>query len=148
MRSSGPPRSPRLTVAVGILFFVLVVVLPSLTSRIADWLWFREIGFERVFFTKIAAQWIIGLLSGAIAFAVLYGNARYALRGLVVGPARVRNTLHPLGRAVDLRTNDLPADVPPQLAAALGQALGTAFHVVLEPDHIHVEFNEPTIVRM
>ena len=65
-----------------------------------------------------------------------------------VGPARVRNTLHPLGRAVDLRTNDLPADVPPQLAAALGQALGTAFHVVLEPDHIHVEFNEPTIVRM
>jgi uncharacterized membrane protein (UPF0182 family) len=92
-RSGGPPRSPRLTLAVGILLFVLVVVLPSITSRIVDWLWFREIGFERVFLTKIAAQWIIGLLSGVIAFAVLYGNARYALRGLVVGDARVREPI-------------------------------------------------------
>src|SRR5687767_2696356 len=92
-RTGGPPRSPRMTIAAGILLFVLVVVLPSITSRIVDWLWFREIGFERVFLTKIAAQWIIGLLSGLIAFAVLYGNARYALRGLVVGEARVREPI-------------------------------------------------------
>jgi uncharacterized membrane protein (UPF0182 family) len=68
-------------------------VLPSLTTRLADWLWFREIGLERVFLTKLAAQWTIGLLSGAIAFAVLYGNARYALRGLVVGEMRVRDPI-------------------------------------------------------
>ena len=66
-RSGGPPRSPRLPLAIGILLFVLVVVLPGLTSRLADWLWFREIGFERVFLTKIAAQWLIALLSGASA---------------------------------------------------------------------------------
>jgi uncharacterized protein len=88
-----PPRSPRFTIFVAILAFLLVVVLPSLTSRLADWLWFREIGFERVFLTKLAAQWIIGLLSGAIAFAVLYGNARYALRGLVVGEMRIRDPI-------------------------------------------------------
>ena len=82
-----------MTIAAGILLFVLVVVVPSLTSRLVDWLWFREIGFERVFLTKIAAQWLIGLLSGAIAFAVLYGNARYALRGLVASDARVRDPI-------------------------------------------------------
>ena len=92
-RAGGPPRSPRLTLAIGILFFLLVVVLPSLTGRLADWLWFREIGFERVFLTKLLAQWLIALLSGAIAFAVLYGNARYALRGLAVGDARVREPI-------------------------------------------------------
>ncbi|HKP15981.1 MAG TPA: UPF0182 family protein, partial [Gemmatimonadaceae bacterium] len=92
-RTGRPPRSPRFTLVVAILAFLLVVVLPSLTTRLADWLWFREIGFERVFLTKLAAQWTIGLLAGAIAFGVLYGNARYALRGLVVGPMRVRDPI-------------------------------------------------------
>src|SRR6266576_2848362 len=54
---------------------------------------FREIGFERVFLTKIATQWIIGPIAGLIAFAVLYGNARYALRGLVDGEARVHGPI-------------------------------------------------------
>jgi uncharacterized membrane protein (UPF0182 family) len=92
-RTGRPPRSPRFTIVVAILAFLLIVVLPSLTTRLADWLWFREIGFERVFLTKLAAQWIIGLLAGAIAFAVLYGNARYALRGLVLGELRVRDQI-------------------------------------------------------
>ena len=92
-RTGQPPRSPRSAIIVGIVLFALVIVLPSIAQRLADWLWFREIGFERVFLTKIAAQWSIGLLSAAIAFAVLYGNARYALRGLVVGDARVRGPI-------------------------------------------------------
>src|SRR5687767_15896640 len=92
-RTGGPPRSPRLTIAVGVLLFVLVVVVPSLTSRLVDWLWFREIGFERVFLTKIAAQWLIGLLSGAIAIAVLYGNSRSAPRGLLASVARLRDPI-------------------------------------------------------
>src|SRR5215218_5527530 len=81
-RTGGPPRPPRLAIIAGIVLFLLVIVLPSITARLTDWLWFTEIGYERVFFTKIVAQWVIGLLSGVIAFAVLYGNARYALRGL------------------------------------------------------------------
>jgi uncharacterized protein len=92
-RTAGPPRPPRLAIIAGIVLLLLFIVLPSITARLTDWLWFTEIGYERVFFTKIVAQWIIGLLSGAIAFAVLYGNARYALRGLVVGDARVREPI-------------------------------------------------------
>jgi len=96
LRRSGSGRSPlppRFAIALAIILFVLVIVLPSITARLADWLWFTEIGYERVFFTKIVAQWSIALTSGAIAFAVLYGNARYALRGLVVGDARVREPI-------------------------------------------------------
>jgi uncharacterized membrane protein (UPF0182 family) len=88
-----PPLPPRFLIGAAILLFVLVVLFPRVAGRLADWLWFREIGYERVFLTKIAAQWSIGLLSGAIAFAVLYGNARYALRGLVLGDARVREPI-------------------------------------------------------
>src|SRR5690349_17746003 len=96
LRRSGtgrPPLPPRIVIGVAIVLLVLVLVLPSITARLADWLWFREIGYQRVFFTKIVAQWSIALLSGAIAFAVLYGNARYALHGLATGDARVRTPI-------------------------------------------------------
>jgi hypothetical protein len=61
------------------------------------------------------------------------------------GPARVAATLHPGGMAVDFRTNDLPGG--PQGYAAqtwattLARALGDDFQVLLEADHVHVEWN-------
>jgi uncharacterized membrane protein (UPF0182 family) len=68
-----------------LLLIVLVVVVlgffPFLAGRLADWLWYREIGFERVFLTKIVAQWVLGVPTALVAFAVLYGSARFALRG-------------------------------------------------------------------
>ena len=88
-RSGRSFRSPRLFAILTLAFLLLFVLAPAVTSRLADWLWFREIGFERVFLTKIATQWTIGPIAGLVAFAVLYGNARYALRGLVDGGARV-----------------------------------------------------------
>jgi uncharacterized protein len=76
---------------VGILAgFVLLLVMPAIARRLTDWLWYSEIGFERVFFTKIVAQWLLGAVAAAIAFAVFYGNVRLALRArttAVVGVA-------------------------------------------------------------
>src|SRR5512140_677283 len=77
-RFGRPPRPPRVLIVAAIILVLLFVFLPGFTTPIADWLWFKEIGFERVFVTKIVAQWAIGLASFLIAFAVLYGNARYA----------------------------------------------------------------------
>src|SRR5688500_3989225 len=98
-RTGGPPRSPRLGVIGVLLVFALFVMLPGLATPITDWLWFREIGFERVFTTRLAAQWIIGLSAGLIAFAVLYWNARHALRGLPEGEQRVRTPVVDIGDA-------------------------------------------------
>jgi uncharacterized protein len=84
----GPPvggrtgRQLRLVLAAVVIFVVVFMIIPALATRLTDWLWFREIGFERVFLTKVAAQWIIGLAAGVVAFSVLYGNARFALHGI------------------------------------------------------------------
>jgi hypothetical protein len=51
------------------------------------------------------------------------------------------NSLHPLGKALDLRTNTLSGDVALMIHHDLKQALGGQFDVVLEKDHIHVEFD-------
>src|SRR5690606_29011382 len=81
-RGGGGRLSRRLLFMLAGLIIVGLLFLPALAGRLSDWLWFREIGFERVFLTKIAAQWAIGLTAGAIALLFLYGNARFALAGL------------------------------------------------------------------
>src|SRR4051812_4020266 len=88
-----PPRPPRFVIIGAAPLFAVVFLLPAITTRLTDWLWFGEIGFQRIFVTKIVAQWSLALISGAVAFAVLYGNARYALRGLVVGASRVHEPI-------------------------------------------------------
>ena len=71
--------------AIGIVV-LLVLLAPVAARRLTDWMWYHEIGFERVFLTKVASQWALGLVVGICAFALFYGNARFALRGLVLDP--------------------------------------------------------------
>jgi len=82
-----------------VLFFLLAVVLPFAARRIADWLWYRDVGFERVFLTKIVAQWTLGLGVGVIAALVLYVNVRLALRGAVLDELLAETRFRPEARA-------------------------------------------------
>ena len=70
-----------LGVAIALLALLLGIV-PVAARRGADWLWYRELGFERIFLTKIVAQWALGVAAGVVALVVLYLNARVALRDL------------------------------------------------------------------
>lgn len=91
------PRPPkRLLIGVAVVA-ALVLLVPAITVRLADWLWFKEIGFARVFLTKLGAQWTIGLLGAVVAFAVLYGTARFALRGLRPGDPLVHDITSGVG---------------------------------------------------
>jgi uncharacterized membrane protein (UPF0182 family) len=65
-----------------VLMTLLLGIVPVAARRGADWLWYRELGFERIFLTKIVAQWALGLTAGVVALVVLYLNARIALRDL------------------------------------------------------------------
>ena len=87
-----------------LLLVLVFILLPVATRRLADWLWYRDLGYERVFLTKVAAQWTLGLIAGLVAFAVLLGNVRVALRGIALDPllAESRFTAHARGRAVTL----------------------------------------------
>ena len=49
-------------------------------------------------------------------------------------------SLHYAGQAVDLRTRHLDKEVAESIAAELNAALGDHYDVILEANHIHVEF--------
>ena len=91
----GIDRRPPALIIMLAAIVVLLALLPAVTNRLADWLWFREIGYERVFFTKIIAQWGLGLLAGAVTFAFLYINARIALRGIGAALPGIRRQVGP-----------------------------------------------------
>jgi uncharacterized membrane protein (UPF0182 family) len=82
------------------LGLLLLFLVPFAAARLTDWLWYREIGFERVFFTKIIAQWGLGIPTALVAFAVIYGNARVALRG---ASQVVQTPVNDVRNAVDFR---------------------------------------------
>ena len=63
------------------VFGALFIALPIATRRYTDWLWYQELGFTRVFVTKIVAQWALAGSALALAFPVLFLTGRIALRG-------------------------------------------------------------------
>jgi uncharacterized membrane protein (UPF0182 family) len=67
--------------------FAVVLVTPTLAELLTDWYWFRELGFESVFLTRLTTQLALGLGLAAVAFVFLFVNLRLAQRG--VAPDRV-----------------------------------------------------------
>jgi uncharacterized membrane protein (UPF0182 family) len=63
---------------------IAAIVLLSTAGQIldfyTDWLWFREVQFTSVFVTVLQTKVLLGLLTGAVFFAILYGNVALAWR--------------------------------------------------------------------
>jgi hypothetical protein len=91
VRISSPRRPNRLVRATLVAVVLFLVFAPPVATRLADWLWYRDVGFERVFLTKIIAQWVLGLAAGVGGFIILYANARVALRGSPRKNLHIRN---------------------------------------------------------
>lgn len=51
------------------------------------------------------------------------------------------NSKHYVGRALDFRTRDFTVAKADKIRAEAQAALGRDFDIVLEPDHIHAEFD-------
>lgn len=51
-----------------------------------------------------------------------------------------QGSLHYVGYAVDIRIWEIPKDKPRWFVDELNKEMGKEFDCVLEPDHIHVEF--------
>lgn len=60
---------------------LLVFFAPLAARRATDLMWYQEIGYQRVFLLKVAAQWVLGLFAGIGTAVVLVISARFALRG-------------------------------------------------------------------
>jgi hypothetical protein len=74
-------RIHRLTwLILGLAVVVLVSAGGQIVGFYVDWLWFREVQFLPVFLTVLWTKVVLGLLTGAVFFAVLYGNVTLAWR--------------------------------------------------------------------
>lgn len=71
---------------------LLLAVASNGVRLYADWLWFREIGFLRVFATELGTRVVLLLGVLVAAFAFLAANVRYAQRGVVPYPLHIRLT--------------------------------------------------------
>lgn len=64
-----------------LVLFVLLAVSREFVSTIADWLFFREVGYAAVFTRIWEAKLLAGLAFGLTAFFVIFLNLAYARRG-------------------------------------------------------------------
>ncbi len=71
----------------GLTWLVLALAVVALSSTAGqvlalytDWLWFREVQFTSVFATVLRTQVLLGMVTGAAFFLILYGNVTLARR--------------------------------------------------------------------
>jgi uncharacterized membrane protein (UPF0182 family) len=69
-------------VMLGLLVLALLFVVPSAAQYYTDWLWFRELGYERMFLRTLNAQGAVFTATFAAVFAFLFVNLRIARRAL------------------------------------------------------------------
>jgi uncharacterized membrane protein (UPF0182 family) len=67
-----------------LILAIAAIALLSTAGQImgfyADWLWFHEVQFTSVFVTVLQAEILVGLVTGLVFFALLYGNVALAWR--------------------------------------------------------------------
>lgn len=73
-----PPGARKMILTIVGVFFAALIVLPWLASFATDWLWFQEIGFQKVFTTSLLWRVLLFVAGAAIAFTFFYGNVRLA----------------------------------------------------------------------
>jgi|TARA_B100001971_G_scaffold214884_3_gene255167 uncharacterized membrane protein (UPF0182 family) len=66
-------------VVAGVLLFLVV---PFFAGFYTDWIWFQQVGFDQLFIRTLSSKLILGGAVFAIAFSVLLGGLRYALRDM------------------------------------------------------------------
>jgi hypothetical protein len=124
----------RRRVLISLIAFVIAALflLPALTTPLADWWWFREIGYQIVFTRMLATQSLLFLIGAGVTAGVIYLNLRIALRGLTFPPI-----VYTIGQQVPradiaavLRRISLPAALVLGLLAGL--AASSNWDVVLQ----------------
>ena len=63
-----------------IVAFALLSMVGQILGLYTDWLWFREVQFTSVFLTVLRTQVILGVVTGAAFFLILYLNVLLAWR--------------------------------------------------------------------
>src|SRR4030067_1791138 len=59
---------------------VLFFILPKLIGFFTDWLWFGEVGYTKVFTTRLITQLLLGASAATVGFFFIYVNLQIAVR--------------------------------------------------------------------
>ncbi len=137
MTSARPLRLPargRRSAAfwLALALIILLFFVSPLIRLLAEWPWFGALGYERVFGTRLLASLLLGIVTGGIAFVFLYGNLRFAQRGVVPNPVVMQmNAQMP---ALDVTRLVRRLALPSALALALfiGLAMSSGWMPVLQ----------------
>jgi hypothetical protein len=76
-----PPR-PRIPFWIIGALFLVVVGVPRVIGFYVNWLWYNEVGFQRVWLLQIEIGAALFVAAGVVALAILMGNLRIAQRGV------------------------------------------------------------------
>ncbi len=74
-----PARSPKMIISFSIALLLTLFFLPQFISLYIDWLWFRDLNFEKIFTARINAQAITGCAGALAGFIIASINIRVAL---------------------------------------------------------------------
>ena len=80
------------------------------------------------------------ILAMIIAEPIVAKHAPFVVTSVCDGK-HMQTSLHYMGLAMDIRTRDMKPEMIRPCVQELQEALGLQFDVVLEGDHIHVEFD-------
>ena len=69
-----------------VILLVLLTGIPSIAEFYTDWLWFREVGYEQVFFRSIYARATTGALTGVLALQGRHFSPGDPREGVIVLP--------------------------------------------------------------
>lgn len=113
-------KLPRLLLLITIPIGLLL--LPTIANFIIDYWWFKEVGFEVVFTRSLLTKVVLFFAVGALAFAVLVTNLRFAQRGVVPEPmvVRIGEATQTVDLAAMVRRFTRPATIVLSLMMALG----------------------------
>lgn len=83
-RKAATPRTARRRRVVVAVIVVAVIALLAVLGRAlglyVDWLWFGEVGYRSVFWTRIVWRLVVGAIAGAAFFVVVFANVELARR--------------------------------------------------------------------
>ena len=85
----------------------------------------------------VKPELLVGLM---IADAIFSEHKEQLVLTSLVDGAHSPGSLHYPGMAFDVRTAGVPQDTLNRIVARLNEELGEDFDVVLELDHLHIEF--------
>ena len=75
-----PARSTRTITFVLLTLFLALFFLPQFISFYVDWLWFKDVSFEKIFTTKINAQAMTALAGILAGFLITYLNILFSMQ--------------------------------------------------------------------